>query len=318
MHPTLLAPCALLLSAVSLPASSLHLVQPEQDPFLCLGAVDKAQQAGARVELASCTNASHQQWVFRNHALMDFGGGWCLDVMNGVDEDGTPVQLWPCAAPNRNQSWQQDGASWRWLGTDKCLDFRDGGATEHTAVKIRTCDAGDEHQQFLFVSETSGLTERGVSSSIPPASAEAANAKALQAGTFAGFAHISLDQFLQKHSAMEPYRQDLIDAGQSVTPHVPPVLLAAIAMEESSGDASVAGGLMQFTYVPTWKAYGQGDINNARDSLFSAARYLDALLKEQRENLADALTAYNGGANAQYVDQIQSWLSGGFPYGAGN
>lgn len=31
--------------------------------------------------------------------------GYCLDVQEGKNEDGTPVQLWRCTRNNRNQRW---------------------------------------------------------------------------------------------------------------------------------------------------------------------------------------------------------------------
>jgi len=77
---------------------------------------------------------------------------------------------------------------------------------------------------------------------------------------------------------------------------VPWVYLASIHLVETRmgrirGDSSAgAQGPMQF--IPsTWARYGQGDINDPRDSIFAAARYLKAA--GAPGNMPKALYAYN-------------------------
>ncbi len=60
-----------------------------------------------------------------------------------------------------------------------------------------------------------------------------------------------------------------------------------------------AQGPMQFM-PPTWAAYGKGDINNTRDAIFGAARYLKA--SGAPGNMGKALYAYNH--SQLYVDAV--------------
>ena len=95
------------------------------------------------------------------------------------------------------------------------------------------------------------------------------------------------------------------DAGQRRF-GVPWEVLAAINFVETRfgrilGPSSAgAQGPMQF--IPsTWDAYGRGDINDPRDSIIAAARYLRASGAPQR--MRDALYSYN--PSTYYVDAIQ-------------
>ncbi|WP_323792865.1 lytic transglycosylase domain-containing protein, partial [Nocardioides sp.] len=57
---------------------------------------------------------------------------------------------------------------------------------------------------------------------------------------------------------------------------------------------SVAGAQGPMQFIPsTWEAYGSGDINDPRDSILSAARYLDARGFTERDGVAGALYSYN-------------------------
>ena len=87
---------------------------------------------------------------------------------------------------------------------------------------------------------------------------------------------------------------------------VPWQILAAINFVETRfgrilGPSSAgAQGPMQF--IPsTWAAYGRGDINDPRDSIMAAARYLRA--RGAPDRMRDALYSYNN--SLSYVDAIQ-------------
>ncbi|GAA5866437.1 hypothetical protein JCM3774_004683 [Rhodotorula dairenensis] len=80
---------------------------------------------------------------------------------------------------------------------------------------------------------------------------------------------------------------------------VPPILLAAFAMQESScrpdtmGDAGGAYGLMQITEDKCGSAPG-GDCRDPSYNVKTGAAYFAQVLKEHDENLLLALGAYNG------------------------
>lgn len=317
---------ALCLLALASPAAAhaadAVAVKPKMQVQLCLDVAGKSRAAGATVQLWQCSTNDNQRWTWDGQALKVYGSA-CLDVTDGHNEDGAGLQIWPCTAPNDNQRFERFGDLLRWVGTDKCLDVTDGRAQNGTAMQLWTCDGSNPHQRFAFVDAGAQAALAAVGSAVAQVAAAAtksanvASTKLQSAGTYLGFPYISLASFLNKHPVLKPLRQAIIDAGNSVTPALPPVLLAAVAMEESSGNPQVPGGLMQFTWAPTWAAYGQGDINNGRDSLFAAARYLTALLQENDNDLAASLRAYNGDANRNYVAEIKAWMTGGFPYGEG-
>jgi membrane-bound lytic murein transglycosylase B len=84
--------------------------------------------------------------------------------------------------------------------------------------------------------------------------------------------------------------------------------LAAIHLVETrvgrirGNSSSGAQGPMQF--IPsTWEAFGEGDINDNRDAILAAGRYLDA--SGGPENMDRALYAYNN--SDHYVRTIQNY-----------
>lgn len=81
--------------------------------------------------------------------------------------------------------------------------------------------------------------------------------------------------------------------------------LAAIHLVESRmgriRGVSTAGARGPMQFLPsTWAAYGRGDIDDPRDSIFAAARYLTA--HGAPGDMSDALYAYNN--SSLYVDAI--------------
>jgi hypothetical protein len=69
---------------------------------------------------------------------------------------------------------------------------------------------------------------------------------------------------------------------------------------------STAGAQGPMQFLPsTWAAYGQGDINDPRDAIFGAARYLAA--SGGPGDMSRALFAYN--RSLRYVDAVQSYAS---------
>lgn len=309
--------------ALALSASAAHAgtveVQPNLDTSMCLDVTDNKLEDGALVQLWRCAASDNQLWT-RDGALLRVAGHLCLDVQDGDDANGTPVQVWSCDAQNPHQQWSREGRLLRWANTNKCLHIWRGLAGNGAKLQIRDCDKTSMRQAFRLLAQNSPLSTPSASGNAGGSQAgpaPATSSQGLGTGSFLGFSYIALDAFLDKHPMLKGIRQDIIDAGNSGSPALPPILLAAIAMQESSGNPKVQGGLMQFTYPPTWATYGKGDINNARDSLFAATRYLNALLRENNNDLSKSLRAYNGDGNPRYFSEIQSWLTGGFPYGPG-
>lgn len=79
------------------------IITPGSDSDTCLSA--EFNRDGAPVDIRPCSGAAGQDWVFANGAITTFGGSKCLDVTNGVDADGTNLQVWDCVPGNSNQQW---------------------------------------------------------------------------------------------------------------------------------------------------------------------------------------------------------------------
>ena len=69
---------------------------------------------------------------------------------------------------------------------------------------------------------------------------------------------------------------------------------------------SIAGARGPMQFMPrTWEAYGEGDVEDARDSIFAAARYLRA--NGAPGDMDRALFAYN--RSQRYVRAIAAYAS---------
>jgi hypothetical protein len=59
---------------------------------------------GAIVTIEACTAKTNQLWTFDGSGVRIFGNK-CLDVKDGVNSDGTKLQIWTCATGSKNQGW---------------------------------------------------------------------------------------------------------------------------------------------------------------------------------------------------------------------
>jgi hypothetical protein len=59
--------------------------------------------------LADCNGSADQQWTFANGAVTAYNGQFCLDVTDGVDNNGVKLQVWQCYSGSVNQKWY-----WTW------------------------------------------------------------------------------------------------------------------------------------------------------------------------------------------------------------
>lgn len=103
---------------------------------------------------------------------------------------------------------------------------------------------------------------------------------------------------------MSYYRQAEAEFG------VPWAYMAAIHLVETRmgriRGTSTAGAQGPMQFLPaTWDAYGEGDINSARDSIRAAARYLKR--SGAPERIADALFAYNRSDRYVKAVQLHAW-----------
>ncbi|KAF7369740.1 hypothetical protein MVEN_00305700 [Mycena venus] len=76
-------------------------------------------------------------------------GNKCIDVKDGVNADGTKLQIWTCTAGNKNQLWiSETDDTFRWAGTNKCIDLTDGKITDGNVLQIYTCDSKNSNQKW--------------------------------------------------------------------------------------------------------------------------------------------------------------------------
>ncbi|TFK18779.1 macrofage activating glyco protein [Coprinopsis marcescibilis] len=117
------------------------LIRPSINDNKCLTA--SSNQDGAWVVLQTCTGAASQKWTFTGGTVRAFGNK-CLDVTDGLDNDGTKLQIWTCSDinnPNPNQGWWYN--KWDntldWTGRGKCIDVTDGSQADGTRIQIWGC-----------------------------------------------------------------------------------------------------------------------------------------------------------------------------------
>ncbi|KAJ6451144.1 ricin B lectin domain-containing protein, partial [Mycena sanguinolenta] len=79
-------------------------------------------------------------------ALQIFGDK-CLDVTDGVDENGTKLQIWTCTPGDTNQQWFSAGQPGTpqivWAGKNKCVDVTNGDVTNGNVMQIWDCATAD-------------------------------------------------------------------------------------------------------------------------------------------------------------------------------
>ena len=82
-------------------------LQPGINAGKCLTAEHNSN--GARVFIQPCAGSENQQWTFEGGSVNLFNDTKCLDVTDGVNVDGTKLQIWDCFAGNTNQQFYYTG-----------------------------------------------------------------------------------------------------------------------------------------------------------------------------------------------------------------
>jgi hypothetical protein len=91
---------------------------------------------GAAVQWADCEASGPEStsWIVTKGSAVGGGaapsgpikifGNKCLDVTNGVNSDGTPLQIWTCSGgPNQNFNVNADSTI-TWTNSNKCVDSK--------------------------------------------------------------------------------------------------------------------------------------------------------------------------------------------------
>jgi hypothetical protein len=146
-------------------------------PSAALAAVLAALTALAALLVATPAQAAS------SGALRGVGSNRCLDVVGGVQTDGTALQLYDCWG-GTNQQWTLTDAKQLTVYGNKCLDVPGHATTSGTKVQIWTCSGGANQQWQVKSDGTVVGTESGLC--LEAAGAGTANGTAVQVGTCNG------------------------------------------------------------------------------------------------------------------------------------
>jgi hypothetical protein len=137
------------------------LIQPGSSAGKCLTASSNTD--GATVALQTCTGATSQQWTFAGTKAaggqVKVFGNKCLDVKDGVNADGTKLQIWTCSTTNNvNQNWWYTGDNrLSWKDHGKCTDLTGGSLADGNVIQVWSCGGGNFNQVWYVGYSTSAL-----------------------------------------------------------------------------------------------------------------------------------------------------------------
>ncbi|KAJ7688019.1 ricin B lectin domain-containing protein, partial [Mycena rosella] len=124
----------------------------------CIAVAENADGEPLIVHNCNTENLANQGWnlTFWTGPVKNVGpqhitvfGDKCIDVMDGVNADGTKLQIWTCSEGNPNQQWiSVTDDTLQWNGTDKCIDLTDGKITDGNVLQIYTCDDSNSNQKW--------------------------------------------------------------------------------------------------------------------------------------------------------------------------
>ncbi|KAF9268473.1 hypothetical protein L218DRAFT_917234 [Marasmius fiardii PR-910] len=128
------------------------------NPSICMVAANNTD--GAPVSIVGCDKLAetfpngNQTWVVpmrpMTGPIKTYGGTKCLDVRDGSDANGTPLQLWSCVQGSTNQQWKfdspKDTSTISWLGKNKCVGIPNGNMTAGNFLQITDCDSSNAYQ----------------------------------------------------------------------------------------------------------------------------------------------------------------------------
>ncbi|MFI7069881.1 RICIN domain-containing protein [Micromonospora sediminicola] len=115
---------------------------------------------GGLVVQRTCDGQAVQRWSPVGQSTYTFvnqSSGMCLDVRNGVNADGTPLQQWACTGTT-SMKWTVSPNSFSGVHQvrsqigGRCLDVRGGSSADGATVQIYHCTGfGNPAQVWSFV-----------------------------------------------------------------------------------------------------------------------------------------------------------------------
>ncbi|KAF7341849.1 hypothetical protein MSAN_02040400 [Mycena sanguinolenta] len=122
----------------------------------CIAVADNADGAPLIIHDCNTEDPANQDWSLSFYTREPAGpqpitifGDKCIDVTNGVNADGTPLQIWTCVEGSTNQMWTSiSNNTLQWSGTDKCIDLTNGLITDGNVLQIWTCSENNQNQEW--------------------------------------------------------------------------------------------------------------------------------------------------------------------------
>ncbi|KAJ7682346.1 ricin B lectin domain-containing protein [Mycena polygramma] len=120
----------------------------------CVSVADNADGEAVVIHDCNTDTLANQDWnatyAFKGDTTpspITIFGNKCIDVTNGVNADGTKLQIWTCSG-GPNQQWANTLAhTFKWAAhPDKCIDLTDGKLIDGTPLQLYTCTDNDSNQ----------------------------------------------------------------------------------------------------------------------------------------------------------------------------
>ncbi|KAK1222240.1 hypothetical protein PQX77_014873 [Marasmius sp. AFHP31] len=111
----------------------------------------------APVVIQDCNLITEQNWTYTPATTSNsvaqpiklYNGAKCLDVKDGVNADGTKLQIYDCFNQAPNQQWVANtDTTFQWAGTNKCIDLTNGVITNGNQLQLWTCDKNNSNQKY--------------------------------------------------------------------------------------------------------------------------------------------------------------------------
>ncbi|KAF7366825.1 hypothetical protein MSAN_00940800 [Mycena sanguinolenta] len=133
-------------------------IQTKLDTTKCLAAASLYDGAPVVIQDCGANATSLNSWEVSGGVgvLGQFGVNhqYCLDVTDGVDADGTKLQIWTCGPRDDTQQFTPTASSTIQWSDNKCVDVTDGVTTDGNQVQIWDCVENSNNQAFNFVPVT--------------------------------------------------------------------------------------------------------------------------------------------------------------------
>lgn len=136
-------------------------ISPVADENLCLSVVSDGHN-GAGLKLANCTEGTGVAYTYNldNGGLKsDIDGDYCIDIKDGTQHNGNPIQHWKCVDYSPNQIFdfveiegKEATYEIKWTNTDYCFDVKDGNHTAGADVQIWRCVPSNTNQMWIVQS----------------------------------------------------------------------------------------------------------------------------------------------------------------------